>query len=244
MPQPCAVVDALQTEHNRSAHQRNPPCVRAHARVGGEKTRSDSEVERDFERRTDREVRIAVAHGRGTGRTVPRSRQAFAPIGHAQAEDVGAVVRRRDGCRSRNRVVLRNPHRAERRAHRGGNILLEREMPVLFKHEKMPEFAEKAVDVRRTAGTVEHFHPLGNRQMLPLLYRNSNLAPVFGERDFQRVFVEERLAVKRDRGKKRVVQHPLRNRPVARTVVDFPHPAGEQHQRNGGATLVVGGAVG
>ena len=35
--------------------------------LGGEKARSDSEVERDFERRTDLEVRIALPHGRGAG---------------------------------------------------------------------------------------------------------------------------------------------------------------------------------
>ena len=37
------------------------------AGLGGEKARSDSEVERDFERRTDPEVRIALPHGRGAG---------------------------------------------------------------------------------------------------------------------------------------------------------------------------------
>ena len=101
---------------------------------------------------------------------------------------------------------------------------------------------DKAGDVRRTAGAIEHLDALGYRQAdfiaAPIFY------PAVQKIYRQRIFIEEALSVERSAREEAVIDDPLHDIGIARINGGQRHTLGEHRERYSGAGLRIGGLVG
>ena len=135
--------------------------------------------------------------GRYLGAVEPVYGGAAAPFRNAQGDHVRAVIIGDHSHFPIGGVFARNAYGADIAVYHCGNVLVHCQMPILGEADVASEFRKEAIDVGRAAGATENLNALGRGQTLALFFRQSHLATVLLKRNFKRICVEKRLAVKR-----------------------------------------------
>ena len=101
---------------------------------------------------------------------------------------------------------------------------------------------DKAGDVRRAAGAIEHLDALSYRHAdfiaAPIFY------PAVQKIYRQRIFIEEALSVERSAREESVIDDPLHDIGIVRVDGGQRHTLGEHRERYSGAGLRIGGLIG